>query len=355
MLNFRMMMAAGDTRRLIQSTQAFEINFGSGDTSKTVTISSVDTSRSLVLLDGWHVGSNTDFRLCYSRLDLTNGTTVTATRNTSGVALTVRGVVIQFAPGKVSSIQTGTITLSSGTSSNTATISSVTTSRAVAIYMGNITSGTIISRAACTAELTNSTTITAARGDGSSSTATVGYTVIEFAAGVVDSMQTVSITIPADGSSTSTNATISSVSTGRSLLFYGGNSIAGSVAPNLAAPLIYLAGATTVTAQRNTASGTDAVTIKAMVAQFSASQGITVQRDRSTIALSNTAHDASITAVDTAKSAVSYLGFTTTETTNNEHQIFPTAKLLDTDTVRVERADATVDETVTVSWEVISG
>lgn len=80
--------------------------------------------------------------------------------------------------GVIKSIQEGQIVISSGSSSNTATISSVTTSKSVCTFngsRGNSTSGYV-----ATVQLTNATTVTAARIGSPAADTTVGYTVTEY-------------------------------------------------------------------------------------------------------------------------------------------------------------------------------
>ena len=76
----------------------------------------------------------------------------------------------------VKSVQAGTITIISA-SSNTATISSVNTSKSVVLYGGTSMSGS--ADYLVRVELTNATTVTATRGT-TLNNSTVAYTVLEF-------------------------------------------------------------------------------------------------------------------------------------------------------------------------------
>jgi len=82
----------------------------------------------------------------------------------------------------IKSIQRGTITISSGAVSNTATISSVTTSKTQLNFLGSSTTADLSLYLAFTrVTLTNSTTVTATRGGaGGHDTTTVSYEVIEY-------------------------------------------------------------------------------------------------------------------------------------------------------------------------------
>lgn len=84
----------------------------------------------------------------------------------------------QFLPGQIKSIQRGTIAISSGTS-NTATVTSVDTSKSILMHLGQSSTQTGIDNVSTALALTNATTITATRG-GSTGTTTVGYQLIEY-------------------------------------------------------------------------------------------------------------------------------------------------------------------------------
>ena len=82
--------------------------------------------------------------------------------------------------GIIKSIQRGTISIS-GATSNTATISSVDTTKSVLRHLGQSTSSSSYTdRALARIYLTNGTTITADRGSSTNST-TVSYEVVEYA------------------------------------------------------------------------------------------------------------------------------------------------------------------------------
>ncbi|HMM52296.1 MAG TPA: hypothetical protein PKD87_11850 [Burkholderiaceae bacterium] len=83
-----------------------------------------------------------------------------------------------FGPSKIKSIQRGTISLTSGTTSASATISSVNTAKATLTYLGNSVGdspATVQARIA----LTNATTVTATR-SATSTSAAVSYEVVEW-------------------------------------------------------------------------------------------------------------------------------------------------------------------------------
>ena len=79
----------------------------------------------------------------------------------------------------IKSIQSGTIGISNGSASNTLTITSVSTAKAMITLQGVTTGGTLNSSKLARIELTNATTITATR-IGTSEDVTIGYQVVEF-------------------------------------------------------------------------------------------------------------------------------------------------------------------------------
>ena len=117
----------------------------------------------------------------------------------------------------ITQVQYGTV--STAGSSGTATITSVDTTRSILINLGqtvNDASSPSPSEMYCRIILTNSTTITITRGTGGNPGArVVGFVVVEFAPGVLRSVQAAVLTI---SSGSSTTATISSVNTAKTVL-----------------------------------------------------------------------------------------------------------------------------------------
>lgn len=285
----------------IESIQPFEITIGTSATSNTATISSVNTGMSAVFFAGFNTThTGTSIREFWPRVELTNSTTVTAFRDTSSASQTVtlRGTIVEFDAACVNSVQHGTVTISSGNTSGTATISSVTTSLSAVMYLGATMSTTTTSYAVAHAriDLTNATTITANRAGSSTAVLTVGYCVVEFNASAVASIQQRVVTISA--TSTSTDDTISSVNTGRTLLLYAGVNCNTSTLATYYYNL-ELTGIATVTLRR-TGTGSTTRTINYTVVEFAPGVVASLQRG-STVVASVASNDGSITSVDTAK------------------------------------------------------
>jgi hypothetical protein len=167
-----------------------------------------------------------------------------------------------------SAVQYGTVTVTNGVASGTATISAVDTTKASVMFLGMATTNaglTIDDYVSCETwlELTNSTTVTATRSRTASitGTLTIGFVVITWAN--AKSVQTFTINL----SSTLTGtATITSVNTTKTLLFHLG--VSTSVYVNYARELTWftLTNSTTVTATR--ADGTGALTVRGVAVEL---------------------------------------------------------------------------------------
>ena len=142
----------------------------------TATISAVDTDNSYVIHNG-EENSSQDGEwgdmFCY--LVLTNGTTITATRNQGdNYSFTCDFCVVEYEDDVVKSKQSGVLLIPANSASATVTVSAVTKAKAMLVKTGQTTS----SAATDTDEadenlakitLTNNTTVTAVRDQGSGS------------------------------------------------------------------------------------------------------------------------------------------------------------------------------------------
>lgn len=161
---------------LVESVQYGTITVG---TSTTGAITSVDVSRSVVLILGISTSYSSPINQESAvRVALTNATTVTATRYDNSGTCIVSYVVMQFAPGVVKSIQQGTIVVS--TTSNTGAVTEVNVAKSVLIFAGHETNTYLAdSDGYGRVTLTNGTTITATRGSASAGTVTAAYQLLE--------------------------------------------------------------------------------------------------------------------------------------------------------------------------------
>ena len=339
--------AQGGASSLIQSIQSGSITLGAGVSSNTATISSVDTSKSILIWNGVQntVAAQTQPERWATRIALTNGTTVTATRESTSSSSTVRFTVVEFASG-VNSIQSGTIAIGVGSASNTATISAVG-ANAFVLYLGASTavaSAFNYSTGPGAVVLTDSTTVTASNFTGN--TMTVGYMVVDLDSTIVTGVRQGSVT---DASAnTSYTGTITSVDTTRSLVFYNGViPSASNLSFATAAATYVLTNGTTVTLTRsgtNTGSRTHYYT----VVEFTAA-ALNSNVQRGTIAQSAaSSNTATISSVNTAKSFVNWnnaLGASA-----NADTVMSTLTLTNATTVT---SNTNSSGTVTTGYEVI--
>jgi hypothetical protein len=172
------------------------VQFGSmttsASTTATATISSVTTSRSAVFFLGhYNTSANTNYARGLGRFDLTNSTTVTLTKGAATTDLLGKFCVVQFKAAKIQSLQTTSISMTSGNSSATATISAVTANNTFMAY-GGCTMGSSVTDPSISlgsTGYTNTTTITATRSASTSGTVIVNGTVIEFTSGTLNRVQ----------------------------------------------------------------------------------------------------------------------------------------------------------------------
>ena len=152
-----------------------------GTGSNTATINAVDPNNAILRHAGSSIssgGSGDGF----SRVVLTNGTTVTANRGTTTGTLTVMFEVIEFYPGVIKSIQRGTIT-TAAVASNTATINKVDLLRAQVSHLGNSTSDNASGSSVnwlTRITLTDNVTLTVTCSSSNSGTQVTSYEVVEF-------------------------------------------------------------------------------------------------------------------------------------------------------------------------------
>jgi hypothetical protein len=182
---------------VIRSIQQVSISLASGVTSNTASISSVTPGNCMLIFQGntANIGTVTRPDSASPRVELTNSTTVTATRGAShSDTCTAKAVVVEFASGAmVSATQAGTISLN-GVTSNTATIAPVS-ANAFVLFLG-VTSATTnihFGAVASGVRLTNSTTVTAFTG-AASANLTIGYMVVDLPSTIIASVQPRSFT-----------------------------------------------------------------------------------------------------------------------------------------------------------------
>lgn len=327
----------------IKSIQHFEISLAPAATTGTATINSVNVGSSAIFYNGAAmelVGNNGAES---PWLTLTNATTITATRTATTDDVTVSGMIIEFYPG-MATVEYGTITIASGASTNTATISSVDTNNSFALWLGSTASdAAIAANYFSTIRLTDATTVTAERGTTPALSVTLGFCVVQLDPSVFVSIQRRSITV-SDNSLTFTD-TISAVDTTKSVVIFNGYS-----SPTIGSAGLYrleLTDATTITGSR-TVTTTGDRTVQCLVLEFESA--LVTSKQAGTIAVSGAvSNTATITSVDTAKAAL-FFGFASANGTTLSSN---TGRATLTNATTVTAARGVNNGTFTATYQVI--
>lgn len=179
--------SAGYVPSILKASLQYGTTSLASTTSNTSTITSVDTTASYIVNDGCKASENVVFGNAYSfcRVELTNATTVTVTRNAqAGGTLTAAWHVVPMTKFFVKSIQSGTISIATSSSSGTATLgTAVTTNRAILSHLGctgNFDGSALPADQGINMRVTSTTQVTAERVSASATyAATCGYTVVD--------------------------------------------------------------------------------------------------------------------------------------------------------------------------------
>jgi hypothetical protein len=173
-------------RSMVRSVQRGTIAFTSADTTKTATITTVDTANTLLTFVGnktdYAGGGTGNYNPAFCRLALTNATTITSDRQSSTDTATVSYEVIEFWPGVLKQVQRGSINSPAGNATVSTTVSASALAKSSLTYLGiTCTTGTNPAQTLNNLALTNTTTVTQNRGDSGGSSATVvNYQLAEF-------------------------------------------------------------------------------------------------------------------------------------------------------------------------------
>lgn len=293
----------------VNLVQQVSITIASGATTGTASVSAA-TGTFFLLYQGNSTSATTSMAQSLARVSI-SGTTVTATRNTSSTNTCTVNAVVVDADGTnlVSSVQFGTIAVTAGTS-NTASISSVTTGNSVVALLGyTAANATFDFELNCPIlTLTSATVVTAAVG-ALSTNCTAGFCVIQFQAGALN-QSTQFFSKAWTNSALTTTQTITSVNVNNSMLIYAGSHNGNTAASAIDQQYITLTNGTTVTIASGFADG-DAIKCNFWVVEF-VSGVLSQNAQRGTIALSAvTSNTASITSAATAQTVANYCGYTT--------------------------------------------
>ena len=132
----------------IKSIQTFSDNITAGNTTKSVTISSVDVGSAIVFATQDLRNTVVTYTNYACRWNLTGSTTLTLRRTgTSGSSDTVSGFILEFEDGIVTSSNDYTTSLAAAATSATKTITSVDSSNSIIVPYGATQSSGIFSSA----------------------------------------------------------------------------------------------------------------------------------------------------------------------------------------------------------------
>ena len=171
---------------IIRSIQRGTITLANGQLTNTATITTVDPSNTRLVYLGNDCtdvgGGGTGASPCQVRIDLTNATTITATRTDSVDADIVSYEAVEYWPGVLRSVQRATVSTANGTNTGTATLATTlqSTTKATIECLGwSNNAATVTTNILGRIVLTNTTTVTINR-IGTSNILTAGYQVCEW-------------------------------------------------------------------------------------------------------------------------------------------------------------------------------
>jgi hypothetical protein len=204
---------------MVKSVQSGTIAIGSGDTSVAQNVSAVNVNYSALFWNGYTTAGGGIANANYMRSVLTNSTTITINKNTSGNAGVFAYCLVEFEPDVIESIQQVSITSTAASSTMDATISAVTLANCLCSYNGHTSAVGAVNwtQTQFRGYLNDTTTFRADRNDAASTVSrTFNATVIQFKGLAVTSRQAQQLTL-ASGVSTLDTA-VSAVDTNKAIL-----------------------------------------------------------------------------------------------------------------------------------------
>jgi len=248
-----------------KKVQRVTITISAGNLTGTATINAVDTTKTGIILAGLRISANASRNSVLSTLELTNSTTVTATRGSTTVEATIEAIVIEYSSLLVDSVQSGIINVTGTT--NTATITSIDTARSIVHTAGSTASADNTTTNHAKVDLTNATTVTATRGS-STATADVSFIVLEFKSGIINTINNVDVVIAVLTSSKT--ETITAVNMARTQLFLRGCVFGDNFNFDINYPKVSLNSTTEIVATTQVATTTNTPEINVAVVEFNA-------------------------------------------------------------------------------------
>lgn len=169
---------------VLKSLSTQETTIAGGATTGTTTIGAVDTSKTCLIYGSWRQAVlGVDDKRHWPYAELTNGTTITATRNTLHATSTsiIRTTALEFNPEWIKGNSRAATTITSGNASANESVSVQDLRKVLAGYIGATTNTSSTSDAPwATAALSSATQFDVTRGSSPATTLTVSWESLEF-------------------------------------------------------------------------------------------------------------------------------------------------------------------------------
>lgn len=351
---------------LISSIQRVEIQLTGNILVGSASITPVNRANSAIIMSQSPLGSHTiatededQSTSTMLTVEFSSDSQVIATRNSLPFACVVSASawVVEFNSSKITTIQTGSLTIGASSASIVATLpTSIDKTKAIILNNGSrgLGNNAPADHAYCSqiVSLVDSTTIRGNRGLASANTSICNYTIIEFATGVLNSAPQ-QVTVTGSASGTDQTVTISAVDASQSICFPRGLMFLDSlVQSNADCVYLTLTDSTTVTGVHNTAGATGA--ISETITEFVSGSIKSIQRGTITLPnTSTTSVNATVNAVDTSKSILLLHGSSGTSAGSlSTIDEVPNGKIIDSTTIQAYRGLG-VDRQCIVSYELI--
>lgn len=332
----------------VNSVQYININIASGSTSNTATISAVG-SFAFILFNGFEASETLNTARSYARIELTNSTTVTAFRNTgTSGTVTVKCCVVDATSNLIVSVQSGTISIASGSTTGTATVTAPAAGKFALHCLGWISTQTTLSLSNIEPLLTISgTTVTATR-QFSGNTEVVGFVLIEFAVGAL-AQDVQSFAKSWTSSATSSTQAITSVNANNTLILWAGSNGNSAGDESSIEQTAELTNSTTATLRVSNA-GFIGCKYNFYVIEFASGVLNSAVKRGSTTLTGVTSNTSTIASVNTSKSAINFTRYIATSNSANINNVCGDVELTNGTTVTVSRNGNSGN--ITGNWEV---
>lgn len=333
--------------------QQFSITIASAASTGTAIISAVG-SGAFILWGGENPSTASTDSQDLAYLQLTNSTTITATRNgaASGDTIVIKGSIIDGDTSNlIKSVQQGTISFSSAQTSNTATISPVTVGNAAVHFLGHSSANIslLIDEDWCRISLSG-TTVTATRST-SGASLTCAFEIIEFQGTALTANAVQQVSASSSTSVTSFTASLTNnVVMNNAISIYGGSTIASvttSPATGLMSGALSATGTFTVSVNTGVA---DAKVYNASIVEFNSGVlNSAVHRSTTTLTAATSNTSALSPTVNASYAGLSWLNNTATATLADLNEAYGAGALTNGSTVTVTKNSSLTN--ITGSWE----